>query len=341
MVQSHKKIDMQDHAPASLFGDLSMQIAEDDVIHRRGSPPWIVTFADMITLLLAFYVLMLSFSDMNINRFKDVSGSLNESLGNQEALPIVEAPAAETQLVAGPEPVAVPLPEQLAKDLGTLQKSLSADLIGQKLNVRVDNGNIIVDLPKHSGNGVLSQEMLDLYAKIAEIQSQVETTVEVREGTDSAAKISDAVQRLDQLKAALSKEIANGDAQVERDGERVVVRMLVQGSFYSGSAVLSPDYFPLLIKIGNTIAKGGGRITIEGHTDSIPVSGNDRYRSNWDLSGARAASVADFLIERGGVPRERMVVRGMADIKPLAPNDTREGRAKNRRIEVLIDAYGP
>ncbi len=341
MVQSHKKIDMQDHAPASLFGDLSMQIAEDDVIHRRGSPPWIITFADMITLLLAFYVLMLSFSDMNINRFKDVSGSLNESLGNQEALPILEAPAAETQLVAGPEPVAVPLPEQLAKDLGTLQKSLSADLIGQKLNVRVDNGNIIVDLPKHSGNGVLSQEMLDLYAKIAEIQSQVETTVEVREGTDSAAKINDAVQRLDQLKAALSKEIANGDAQVERDGERVVVRMLVQGSFYSGSAVLSPDYFPLLIKIGNTIAKGGGRITIEGHTDSIPVSGNDRYRSNWDLSGARAASVADFLIERGGVPRERMVVRGMADIKPLAPNDTREGRAKNRRIEVLIDAYGP
>ena len=341
MVQSHKKIDMQDHAPASLFGDLSMQIAEDDVIHRRGSPPWIITFADMITLLLAFYVLMLSFSDMNINRFKDVSGSLNESLGNQEALPILEAPAAETQLVAGPEPVAVPLPEQLAKDLGTLQKSLSADLIGQKLNVRVDNGNIIVDLPKHSGNAVLSQEMLDLYAKIAEIQSQVETTVEVREGTDSAAKINDAVQRLDQLKAALSKEIANGDAQVERDGERVVVRMLVQGSFYSGSAVLSPDYFPLLIKIGNTIAKGGGRITIEGHTDSIPVSGNDRYRSNWDLSGARAASVADFLIERGGVPRERMVVRGMADIKPLAPNDTREGRAKNRRIEVLIDAYGP
>ena len=208
-----------------------------------------------------------------------------------------------SQLVAGPEPVAVPLPEQLAKDLGTLQKSLSADLIGQKLNVRVDNGNLIIDLPKHSGNGVLSQEMLDLYAKIAEIQSQVETTVEVREGSDSAAKINDAVQRLDQLKAALSKEIAKGDAQVERDGERVVVRMLVQGSFYSGSAVLSPDYFPLLIKIGNTIAKGGGRITIEGHTDSIPVSGNDRYRSNWDLSGARAASVADFLIERGGVPR--------------------------------------
>jgi chemotaxis protein MotB len=341
MVQSHKKIDMQDHAPASLFGDLSMQIAEDDVIHRRGSPPWIITFADMITLLLAFYVLMLSFSDMNINRFKDVSGSLNESLGNQEALPIVEAPAAETQLVAGPEPVAVPLPEQLAKDLGTLQKSLSADLIGQKLNVRVDNGNLIIDLPKHSGNGVLSQEMLDLYARIAEIQSQVETTVEVREGTDSAARVNDAVQRLDQLKSALAKEIASGDAQVERDGERVVVRMLVQGSFYSGSAVLSPDYFPLLIKIGNTIAKGGGRITIEGHTDSIPVSGNDRYRSNWDLSGARAASVADFLIERGGVPRERMVVRGMADIKPLAPNDTREGRAKNRRIEVLIDAYGP
>lgn len=341
MVNDHKKIDMQDHAPASLFGDLSMQIAEDDVIHRRGSPPWIITFADMITLLLAFFVLMLSFSDMNVTRFKDVSGSLQQSLGHQEALPIVEAPPAETQLAAGPATAAVPLPEQLAKDLGTLQKVLSTDLVGQKLDVRVDNGHLIVDLPKHGSNGVISQEMLDLYAKIAEVQAEVETPVEVREGTDATARINDAVQRLDQLKTALAKEIASGDAQVERDGERVVVRMLVQGSFYSGSAVLSPDYFPLLTKIGTTIAKGGGRITIEGHTDSIPVSGNDRYRSNWDLSGARAASVADFLIEKGGVPRERMVVRGMADIKPLAPNDTREGRAKNRRIEVLIDAYGP
>ena len=79
---------------------------------------------------------------------------------------------------------------------------------------------------------------------------------------------------------------------------------------------------------------------IEGHTDDIPLSGHNRYRSNWDLSGARAASVADFLTQNAGVPRERVVVRGMADTKPVAPNDSREGRAKNRRIEVLVDAFG-
>lgn len=96
----------------------------------------------------------------------------------------------------------------------------------------------------------------------------------------------------------------------------------------------------MLRKIGEAIAKTGGRITVEGHTDDIPLSGHHRYRSNWDLSGARASSVADYLTGYASVPRERVVVRGMADTRPVAPNDTREGRAKNRRIEVLVDAFG-
>ena len=96
----------------------------------------------------------------------------------------------------------------------------------------------------------------------------------------------------------------------------------------------------MLKKIGGAIAKTGGRITVEGHTDAIPLAGHARLRSNWDLSGARASSVADYLTAYAGVPRERVVVRGMADTRPVAPNDTREGRAKNRRIEVLVDAYG-
>ena len=91
---------------------------------------------------------------------------------------------------------------------------------------------------------------------------------------------------------------------------------------------------------GKTITEAGGRIVIEGHTDDVPLSGHNRFRSNWDLSGARAGAVADYLSERGGVPRERLMVRGMADTKPVAANDTREGRAKNRRIEILVDAFG-
>ena len=328
-----------DEPAQSLFGDIALRLDEDDGIHRRGSPPWIITFADMITLLLAFFVLLLSFSDLNVTRFRDVSGSLQQSLGKEDALPLVVAPPAETQLAAGPALAAVPLPEQLAKDLGTLQKVMSTDLVGQKINVRVEDGHLLLELPKRGANGVISQEMLDLYAKITEAQSKVETLIEVREGKDAPERLNETAQRLQQLRTELAKEIAEGKAQVERDGERIVVRMLVEGSFYSGSADLSPDFVPLLTKIGRGIASGPGRITIEGHTDSIPVTGNNRYRSNWDLSGARAGAVADYLIQHGGVARERIVVRGLADVKPLAPNTTREGRAKNRRIEVLVDAF--
>jgi chemotaxis protein MotB len=322
--------------PVTLFDSITAQDEEPAV--RHGAPLWVVTFADMITLLLAFFLLVLSFSDLNPEHFKNVSGSLQKSLGKAEKPPPVEPPPAETQLVAGPTEEKLPLPEQLAKDLGKLQKELSTDLVGKKVQVMTENGRLLIQLPARS-NGLLPQEMIDLYARIAEAQAQVETPVEVREGepVDRAAELA---RQIRQLREALSKEIEQGEAQVERDGERIVVRMAVQGSFYPASADLSPEATPMLKKIGQAIAKTGGRITIEGHTDSVPLAGHSRFRSNWDLSGARASSVADYLTAYADIARERVVVRGMADTRPVAPNDTREGRAKNRRIEVLVDAYG-
>ena len=152
--------------PVSIFDGLSERLDEDDKWHRNASPPWILTFADMITLLLAFFVLLLSFSDLNVTRFRDVTGSLQKSLGNEDALPIVVAPPAETQLAAGPSTAggpatdAVPLPEQLAKDLGTLQKVLSLDLVGQKVQLRAENGHLVLQLPPRPASNVISQDLL-------------------------------------------------------------------------------------------------------------------------------------------------------------------------------------
>ncbi len=324
-------------APVSLFDTVTAE--EDEHPARRGAPLWVITFADMVTLLLAYFVLILSFSELNLTRFHDVTGSLQKSLGKQEALPTVVSPPAETQLTAGPTAEALPLPEQLAKDLGKLQKELSTDLVGSKIQLRAENGHLLIQMPERQ-NGLLPQELIDLYGRIAEAQANVETKIEVREGGDESERLSDTARQFKQLREMLAKEIDKGEAQVERDGERIVIRLVVQGSFYSGSADLSPDFMPMLKKIGQSIAKTGGRITVEGHTDDIPLSGHNRYRSNWDLSGARASSVADYLTGYASVPRERVVVRGMADTRPVAPNDTRDGRAKNRRIEVLVDAYG-
>ena len=309
-------------------------------------PPWIVTFADMVMLLLAFFVLLLSFSDLDPTRFHDVSGSLQKSLGSEKAPPTVVAPPTDTQLAAGgpstaggPATEAGPFSEQLAKDLGKLQKELSTDLVGNKIQLRTENGRLVLQLPER-GKGVMPQELIDLFGRIADAQSQVESVVEVREGVETGERIAETARQIEKLREALKSEIVKGQAQVERDGERIVIRMVVQGSFYSGSADLATDFMPVLNKIGKTITEAGGRIVIEGHTDDVPLSGHNRYRSNWDLSGARAGAVADYLSEHAGVPRERLMVRGMADTKPVAANDSREGRAKNRRIEILVDAFG-
>jgi chemotaxis protein MotB len=91
-----------------------------------------------------------------------------------------------------------------------------------------------------------------------------------------------------------------------------------------------------LDKVGQSIADGTGLITIEGHTDNIPMAFSERFRSNWDLSAARSAAVADYLLDSSAIEDGRVSVTGLADTKPLVANDSPAGRSKNRRIEVII-----
>jgi chemotaxis protein MotB len=81
----------------------------------------------------------------------------------------------------------------------------------------------------------------------------------------------------------------------------------------------------------------GGIVKIEGHTDNVPVGFSSRYRSNWDLSSARSAAVADYILGSTNLQPGNVSVAGFADSKPIASNDTTDGRARNRRIEVLVD----
>ena len=113
--------------------------------------------------------------------------------------------------------------------------------------------------------------------------------------------------------------------------------MAEQGSFRSGSADLQPAFTQVLSQVGKTIAPSSGRVFVEGHTDNVPVVFNERFRSNWELSGARAGAVADYLTGSGGLPSGRLSVSGYADTRPLENNDTAAGRARNRRIEIIID----
>jgi len=115
------------------------------------------------------------------------------------------------------------------------------------------------------------------------------------------------------------------------------VRLAEQGSFTSGAATLQPGFGKLLDKVGVSLKGAEGLITIEGHTDNVPVAFSERFRSNWDLSAARSAAVADYLLDSASLEGGNVMVTGLADTKPIMSNDTKEGRAKNRRIEIVID----
>jgi chemotaxis protein MotB len=93
----------------------------------------------------------------------------------------------------------------------------------------------------------------------------------------------------------------------------------------------------MLQKLGGNLNDFIGSIRVEGHTDSLPVVFSQRFRSNWDLSAARAAAVADYLANNSPVNPEAIEILGFADTRPIGSNDTPQGRERNRRIEVILE----
>jgi len=143
-------------------------------------------------------------------------------------------------------------------------------------------------------------------------------------------------QQAEELKEQLKDEIEEGLVTVETEERKIIIRIQEKGSFASGSASLDPDFGNVMTRISDAVAQAPGHVVIAGHTDNIPISTN-RFRSNWELSSARAVSVAHSLMQSPAIDPARVVIEGHADTTPLAPNDTAENRARNRRVELIID----
>jgi len=138
------------------------------------------------------------------------------------------------------------------------------------------------------------------------------------------------------LATALAQEIAAGVIEVESTDHTIVIRVKEHGSFPSGSADLTPNFRPVLKIIRNVLKDVPGEIAVEGHTDDLPIA-STRFRSNWALSSARAVSVAQALFEEPKIGEARFSVTGYADTWPIADNATAEGRARNRRVDIVVN----
>jgi len=116
----------------------------------------------------------------------------------------------------------------------------------------------------------------------------------------------------------------------------VKISLADQGAFVSGSADLRQSFYSVLTSVGDAISGSLGKVTVAGHTDNVPVAFSERFQSNWDLSAARSASVADYLVGQGYIDPGNVTVTGFADTVPIASNDTAAGRSQNRRIEITV-----
>ena len=226
-----------------------------------------VSYADFITLLFAFFVVMYAISSVNEGKYRVFGASLTEAFGSQGQIK--------------PE-TAVPL----------------------------------------SANEMLLKSLVERRnAKLAE---------QLRKQQEAMQRVA---KNLNQVMAPL---VSAGQVSVSQTSRGVVLEINASALFNQGDAEVQSASVKTLSEVANILGPGEQAIEIEGHTDNVPIK-TSRFPSNWELSSARASSVARLFIEHG-VAEGRLTVVGSAANHPVAPNDTTEGRARNRRMTVTLMA---
>ena len=148
-------------------------------------------------------------------------------------------------------------------------------------------------------------------------------------------EILELVPALQRLKQELRAEIDAGAMEVHMTGRGVVVTMQQAAFFPSGDDMVAPSSYESVGKVAQIVNKLPNPIRLEGHTDSRPIR-NSRFHNNWELSAARAISMMSLLTHEFELPETRMAIGGFADTVAIAPNETEEGRSRNRRVDIVI-----
>lgn len=241
---------------------------------------WLVSYADFITLLFAFFVVL--YASSQVDKRKVGKLSLAIQVAFQE---LGVFPASTTQ---------IPLNDNEPMPFSTVQA--------------------IENVKRNSGLG--------------RVASPPEDSLAASEETDFATLQS-------QLREALHHEIAQREVTLHRETEGLVISLQEFGFFDSGSATIKPESLSALDRIASILAIRTYKLRIEGHTDNVPIH-TAQMASNWELSTARSTELIRLLIIRHRFPPERLSAAGYAEYHPVASNLTIQGRAQNRRVDIVI-----
>lgn len=137
------------------------------------------------------------------------------------------------------------------------------------------------------------------------------------------------------LRKQLHEEIRKGEIELRMESRGLVISFKQAGIFDSGEATVKPQALPAMGKLANAMEQISNQVRLEGHTDNQPIY-NDHFKNNWELSSARSIAFLKIITEQFHMPMDRLAVSGYADVVPIADNSTDEGRARNRRVDVVI-----
>ncbi|WP_317930345.1 flagellar motor protein MotB [Halioxenophilus sp. WMMB6] len=277
---------------------------------KPGLPPWMGTFADLMSLLMCFFVLLLSFSEMDAQKFKRLAGSMAQAFGVQNRLQVDDPPKG-TSIIAQEFSPAIPEPTPINEIFQSTDDFTEMNLEVQcQKEYDIEQGDIDSD----AGVKVRIKQELEQLIEKAEDKAQQDAT---------------------ELAKSLQDQIIKGEVEIETRGREIIIRIREKGAFRSGSAELAESYYDVLDEVQGVLRGTAGTISVEGHTDNIPIK-TARFRSNFELSSSRAVSVAMQLMKGDVLDRKRFEVTGFADTKPLTSNDSAAGRARNRRVEIVV-----
>ncbi len=155
------------------------------------------------------------------------------------------------------------------------------------------------------------------------------------EPSKMAQAMAELLSSMQLLEKELKADIQSGNVEIRMTPRGLVVSFKQAAFFDSGSDGVKASAIATIGKVGRVLLKIPNSVRLEGHTDNVPIS-TGRFRNNWELSSSRAIAVLNVLTTEFQVPRSRLAVGGYAEVAPVASNDTEEGRARNRRVDVVI-----
>ncbi|WP_414827952.1 flagellar motor protein MotB [Alteromonas sp. H39] len=286
-----------------------------------GLPQWMGTFADLMSLLMCFFVLLLAFSEMDVLKFKQIAGSMKFAFGVQNKIEVKDIPKG-TSVIAMEFRPGRPDPTPIE----TIQQQ-TIEMTQQMLEFQAGDEDSAGGRQKQRGNQRGGQAQ--------------QTATEQASSAAQSADQSENNELMKKVAQQLQKQILDGSIEMESLGQQITIRIRENGSFSAGSAFLQPQFKPVIRQIGELLAEVPGEIEIAGHSDGQHIA-NELYSSNWDLSSQRAVAVAEELRRAPGFDEKRMAVVGKADTVPLIENaTTADDRARNRRVEININQGKP